>query len=169
MGKRVGIKISIVTKKSTPKITLEERLRKIAEAGLNFPAPGEMDEADRMLPLQERIRQILHIVRDQPVKSTEMVYLIMYDISSDKVRLQVAKYLERQGCIRIQKSVFILKSDNPHFQEIHDTLKDVNAYYHNEDSIILVPVNASDVRSMKLIGKNLYLQTIVDKPNTLFF
>lgn len=158
-----------MAKKKKQQYSLEEQLRKIAEAGLNRPAPTDVDAADALQPLQERIRQILHIVKDKPIKSNEMVYLIMYDISSDKVRLQVAKYLERQGCTRIQKSVFLVKTDNPHFQEIHDTLKDVNSYYNNEDSIILVPVNASDVRSMKLIGKNLYLQAIVDKPNTLFF
>ena len=93
----------------------------------------------------------------------------MYDISNDKVRLQIAKYLLKQGCVRIQKSVFMVKSSNKHFQEIYDTLKEVNAYYQNEDSIILVPINASDVRSMKLIGKNVAIATITDKPNTLFF
>ena len=109
------------------------------------------------------------IVKSGPLKANEMTYLIMYDITNNKVRLQIAKYLERQGCIRIQKSVFMVKTENPHFQEIHDTLKEVNSYYQNEDSIILVPVNASDVRSMKLIGKNVQIAAIVDKPNTLFF
>jgi len=161
-------RVSMPRKKKTQP-TLEEALRKIAEAALSHPPEEPLSEADQVQPLKERIRQMLGIIKDQPVKATEMTYLIMYDISSDKVRLQVAKYLERQGCVRIQKSVFIVKTENPHFQEIHDTLKEVNSYYNNEDSIILVPVNASDVRSMKLIGKNVYIEAIVDKPNTLFF
>lgn len=98
-----------------------------------------------------------------------MTYLILYDISNDKVRTQIAKYLLQQGCMRIQKSVFMVKSKNKQFQEIYDTLKEVNEYYQNEDSIILVPINASDVRSMKLIGKNVQIEAITDKPNTLFF
>ena len=149
-------------------ISLAERLRRLEAAGLTEQAVP-ISEEDQLLPLNERVRLMLNIVKDGPIKATEMTYLIMYDISNDKVRLQIAKYLERQGCIRIQKSVFIAKTENPHFQEIHDTLKEVNSYYQNEDSIILVPVNASDVRSMKLIGKNVQIEAIVDKPNTLFF
>lgn len=148
--------------------TLAERLHKISEAGIN-EHPDPLPEADRILPLQERIGKMLNIFKSRPIKATEMTYLIMYDITSDKVRLQIAKYLEQQGCIRIQKSVFIVKTENPHFQKIHDDLKEVNSYYQNQDSIILVPVNATDVRSMKLIGKNLQIEAIVDKPNTLFF
>ena len=147
---------------------MAERLRRLEAAGLTEQAVP-ISEEDQLLPLNERVRLMLNIVKDGPIKATEMTYLIMYDISNDKVRLQIAKYLERQGCIRIQKSVFIAKTENPHFQEIHDTLKEVNSYYQNEDSIILVPVNASDVRSMKLIGKNVQIEAIVDKPNTLFF
>lgn len=149
-------------------ISLAERLKRLEAAGIMEQAPPIAAE-DQLLPLNERVRLMLNIVKEGPLKATEMTYLIMYDISNDKVRLQIAKYLERQGCIRIQKSVFIAKTENPHFQEIHDTLKEVNSYYQNEDSIILVPVNASDVRSMKLIGKNVQIEAIVDKPNTLFF
>jgi CRISPR-associated protein Cas2 len=36
-----------------------------------------------------------------------MNYILSYDISSDKLRLRLAKCLERLGCFRIQKSVFI--------------------------------------------------------------
>ena len=148
--------------------TLSERLAKIAEAGI-AETPGPLPEADLVLPLGDRIKQMWSIIKDQPIKATEMAYVILYDISNDKVRPQIAKYLEKQGCTRNQKSVFIAKTENPHFQEIYETLKEVNSYYQNEDSIILVPVNASDVRSMKLIGKNLQIETVVDKPNTLFF
>lgn len=148
--------------------TLAEKLARIREAGIQ-EIPGPRPEADPVLPLTDRIRLMLQIIRDRPVKATEMTYLILYDITEDKVRNQIAKYLEKQGCIRIQKSVFIARSENPRFQEIHDTLREVNSYYENQDSIMLVPVNASDVRSMKIIGKNVQIEAIVDKPNTLFF
>lgn len=148
--------------------TLAETLARIAAAGIT-EAPPPLLEGEEMLPLQDRIRRMLGIIQDSPIKATDMVYLIMYDISNDKVRLQISKYLERQGCIRIQRSVFLARTDNPHFQEIHDTLKEVNSYYENEDSIILAPLNASDARAMKLIGKNVQIEAVTDKPNTLFF
>ena len=147
--------------------TLRERLERIEQAGMRPIAPESL--AEGLLTLEERIKAMLQIINDAPIKATEMTYLIMYDISNDKVRVQIAKYLLKQGCMRIQKSVFMVKSTNQHFQEIHNTLKDVNSFYNNEDSIILVPINTSDVRSMKLIGKNVQIATLTDKPNTLFF
>ncbi len=152
-------------------IGLSEALRRIKAAGIRevTPATPESGEEDFLLPLNERIIRILQIVRDDPQKATEMIYLIMYDITDNKVRTQISKYLEKQGCTRIQKSVFLARSEAKNFQEIHDTLRDVNEMYDNEDSIILVPVNASDARSMKLIGKNVQIEAITDKPNTLFF
>jgi len=147
--------------------SLKEKLAKIAAAGIKEVAAPK--KIANFLTLKERIKIILQIVQESPIKATEMTYLILYDITNDKVRLQIAKYLLKQGCVRIQKSVFMVKSSNKHFQEIYETLKEVNDYYQNEDSIILVPINASDVRSMKLIGKNVAIATITDKPNTLFF
>jgi CRISPR-associated endonuclease Cas2 len=147
--------------------TLKEELEKIAKAGIR-PIQKKVD-LEGLLTLEERVNVILRIVKSEPIKATEMTNLIMYDISNDKVRLQIAKYLLKQGCVRIQKSVFMVKSTNKHFEEIHQALKEVNSYYDNEDSIILVPINTTDVRSMKLIGKNVQIETITDKPNTLFF
>ncbi|MDG1432883.1 MAG: CRISPR-associated endonuclease Cas2 [Saprospiraceae bacterium] len=147
--------------------TLLEKLQKIKEAGIQEVQPFSAE--DELVPLNERIQLILQIIKVKPIKATQMNYLIMYDITEDKVRYQISKYLEKKGCVRIQKSVFLAKTENKFFQEIHDTLKEVNSYYDNNDSIILVPINASDVRSMKLIGKNVNIETIVNKPNTLFF
>ena len=144
------------------------RLKRIKAAGLREPAP-RLAEEDRLPGLRERIPQILGIVRNDPVKATEMVYLILYDISDNKVRREVAKYLLGAGCLRIQKSVYLIRTSNKRFTEIHDTLREVNDCYANEDSIILVPVNSSDVRAMKLIGKNVDIQLWTDPPNTLFF
>lgn len=147
--------------------TLLEKLQKIKEAGIKEVQP--VAKEDQVLHLNERIQLILQIVQSKPIKATQMIYLIMYDITENKVRYQISKYLEKKGCVRIQKSVFLAKTENKFFQEVYETLKEVNSYYENKDSIILVPINASDVRSMKLIGKNINIETIVDKPNTLFF
>ena len=148
--------------------SLKERLERIHEAGLNIPNENRKEE-EEIADLDERIQAILGIFKSKPLKSTEMNYLIMYDISDNKVRTQIANFLIREGCIRIQKSVYLVRSENKKFDEIYTALSEVNSYYENADSIILVPLNATDARSMKLIGKNVNIQAIVDKPNTLFF
>lgn len=132
--------------------------------------PGISPAEDSELPsLPDRIKTILGIVRHKPQKATTMNYLVMYDIEDNKVRKLVSKYLEKQGCIRVQKSVFMANTDHQKFNDIHSTLKDINSFYENTDSIILVPVNVADVRSMKLIGSNINVDVLVDPPNTLFF
>jgi len=151
-------------------ITLREKLEKMKAAGLLMPPDlPPVNEQDPLPPLPDRIKTILGIIRHKPQKATTMNYLIMYDIENDKVRRLVSKYLEKQGCLRIQKSVFMANTDHPKFQGIHETLKDINAFYENNDSIILVPVNVGDVRSMKLIGSNVNIDVLVDPPNTFFF
>ncbi len=151
-------------------LSLAEALRRLKDAGIREqPEQKTPQEEDPMVPLTDRIRQILNILKPAPIKSTAMTYLILYDISDNKVRTLVAKYLKSKGCVRIQHSVFLAHTENKHFQEIHTTLHEINGYYDNNDSIILVPVNASDVRSMKLIGKNINIDAITNKPNTLFF
>jgi CRISPR-associated endonuclease Cas2 len=146
---------------------LKKKLQKLVEAGIS--AEETFQSADIISPLSERIKVLLNIVTDKPKKAIEMTYLIMYDIENNKVRSRIAKYLEKNGCIRIQKSIFIAKSKSGKFEEILETLRDVQSYYQNEDSILLVPVNTSDIRSMKIIGKTLDIEILIDKPNTLFF
>jgi CRISPR-associated protein Cas2 len=155
-------------------LTLAEQLARLRKSGISKALPAGMvpdpeDAADPLPPLPDRIRTLLGIFRHRKANATEMNYLIMYDITDNKVRKLVAKYLKTQGCIRIQKSVFMASTSHPKFNQIHATLKEVNEYYENEDSIMLVPVNVADVRSMKLIGKNVNIDILTDPPNTLFF
>lgn len=149
---------------------LKERIDKIRKAGLLAEPetpPSEYQEED-LQPLSTRIERILGILRGKPIKSTTMNYLIMYDVQNNKVRSLVAKYLLKNGCIRVQKSVFLVHSDHKKFDEIRQTLVEINDVYENNDSIILVPLNISDARSMKLIGKNVNIEQIIDPPNTVF-
>lgn len=150
---------------------LKERIAKLKAAGLtvNEEKTNCVDDEDLVLaPLPERIKEILGILKSKPVKATTMNYLILYDISNNKVRRLVAEYLLSKGCIRIQKSVYLCHSKHKKFTEIKDTLVDINDTYENEDSIILIPINISDARSMKLIGSNINIDQIVDPPNTVF-
>lgn len=147
--------------------TLAEKLQKIRQAGLPAPAPPvQVDDLD---DLKTRIEKLLHLLQTAPKRPTTMTFLVLYDIENDKVRHQVARYLKQHGCIRIQKSVFMASQPHSRFQKIMNDLKEIQSFYENNDSIILVPINTEDARSMKVIGRDVQIETIIDKPNTLFF
>lgn len=149
---------------------LKARIAKLKSAGFNFFSENETQKGEEveLKPLAERIQFILKIIQNRPLKATTMNYLILYDIEKNKVRNLIAKYLLSKGCIRIQKSVFLAHTDHKKFDEIKNTLAEINEIYHNHDSIILVPLNVSDARSMKLIGQNVNIDQIIDPPNTVF-
>lgn len=149
-------------------LRLADRIARLKKSGISSP-PADLDPEDMLEPLPARIRSILGIVHHQSRQATDMNYLVMYDIADNKVRKLVAQYLKSQGCIRIQKSVFMANTTHGRFNDIHETLKEVNEQYENEDSIMLVPVNVADVRSMKLIGKNVSVDILTDPPSTVFF
>ncbi len=152
---------------------LKARVAKLLAAGFTVGDNGLKNNKsgvgdDDLKPLPERIQLILGIIKSQTVKATTMNYLIMYDIEKDKVRSLIAKYLLSQGCIRVQKSVFLCHSNHAKFDQIKDTLVEINEIYENKDSIILIPLNVSDARGMKLIGQNVNIEQIIDPPNTVF-
>ena len=154
------------------KFDLKEKVARIIASGFVACDPVadavDMNPDDLLLPLPDRIRLLLNILRDKPQKSTSMNYLILYDIENNKIRRLISKYLVQKGCVRVQKSVFLCHTDHIEFEDIKQTLADINEAYDNSDSIILVPMNISDARSMKLIGKNVNIAQIVDPPNTVF-
>ena len=61
----------------------------------------------------------------------------MYDIESNKVRNQVAKYLLRKGCFRVQRSIFLADLNNQDYEQIRSDLSEVQACYDNHDSIMI--------------------------------
>ncbi len=128
-----------------------------------------MKQDPNVIPdLPQRIKIILNIIKNKPKKPGDMIYIIMYDIESNIVRNEIAKFLIRKGCIRIQKSVYLIRNKPEHIMKIYRSLVDVQQTYDNQDSIILVPVDVSSLKSMKLIGKEVNIEKIIDKPNTLF-
>ncbi len=156
-----------MSKPHNVEFNLKEKLLLLKKSGNNIPViSGEIDD---LANLSERVKLILGIIQSSPKKSLNMNVLILYDIESNKVRKLIAKFLISKGCVRIQKSVYMINTTAVNFNEIYTVLKDINEFYENKDSIMLVPVNISDVRSMKLIGNNVNIDLIVDPPNTLFF
>jgi len=156
-------------KKRKP-LNFAEVIRLIKRAGLpegNILKAGEIKD----MPLEDfnqRIRQVLNIYNTGK-KTNEMIFFIMYDIEHNKVRTHIAKYLLSKGCIRLQKSVFIAQKPRAVFDELYSTLKEVQDMYDNEDSILLLPVSTDEMHAMKLIGKNISFDVVMDNKNVIIF
>jgi CRISPR-associated endonuclease Cas2 len=158
-------------RRKSKEFSLIDALKKMKDAGLNPPADKDENQGERgiMPDLQGRIKEILNIYKSAPLKSNRMIYFVMYDIEENKVRNYIAKYLINKGCIRIQKSVFIADTERRVCDEIHKTLKEVQSFYKNADSIFIIPVSTDEIRSMKIIGQSIDFSLFLEKPNTLFF
>ena len=77
--------------------------------------------------------------------------------------------LERMGCFRMQKSIFLADLSIQKYETIKSDLAEVQSLYENHDSIIVCPVSSDFLQSMKVIGKHINLDVITRSKNTLFF
>lgn len=89
-------------------------------------------------------------------------------IENDKIRRMVAKLLEKQGCIRVQKSVFFARIHRRRYHELTDLLRQIQLLYENDDSILLLPVGEDMLNSLQCIGRSFDLELITAPKNTLF-
>ena len=146
-----------------------KKMQKAALTGKTTLLVKNNDTLD-MPNINLRIEAILKIFNKTDSKNVNnMLFFIMYDIEKNKIRQQIAKYLIKKGCVRVQKSVFFASTDRKLFAEIAQTLHEVNQIYDNTDSIILIPVSKDEVQAMKLIGQNLDFNFVANPPGTLFF
>ena len=98
-----------------------------------------------------------------------MLFFVMYDIESNKVRTLIHKYLKRKGCTPIQRSIFLANTSMDVYEEIKADLVAVQEAYENNDSIIVLPVSTDYLRMMKIIGQKIEIDVITHSRNTLFF
>lgn len=148
-----------------------EVLRKLKCSGLeDSPVINRLAvRADDLPTLQQRIDAILGLIRQTKKQGGKMLFFVMYDIESNKVRYNIVKYLERMGCYRIQKSIFLANLSMEKYEQIKKDMVEVQSLYENHDSIIVCPVSSDILRSMKIIGQNINLDVITQNKNTLFF
>lgn len=146
-------------------------LKKISEAG--FSETNRLNTTNNETigidKIDKRIADIISIIQDPNRKKKDMIFFVMYDIESNKVRNLVAKYLIAQGCIRIQNSIFIADAPQERCTSIKNDLKAVQAAYDNNDSIIVCPINADNIAAMHIIGKEIDLDLVTKGKNSLFF
>lgn len=160
-------------KKKRPQLSWVETMRLLKRGGIEsvrqrHPQPLQVEEA--LESMSVRIEMMIQFFKRSAFqKPSDMYCFIMYDITDNKIRNYIAKYLLKQGCQRIQKSVFMASMKRDNFNEIHQTLKEVNDLYDNRDSIIFVPVGEYHVQDMKVVGKNIDFSLVINTPNTLFF
>ncbi len=149
-------------------------MQKIINARLKLP-PRENNNDDEketdndIGSLDQRIQKILGIVRDTKTKDNHMVFFVMYDIRSNKVRRLIFKYLTRKGCTPIQRSIFLAEAPIDVFQQIQSDLAEVQQAYENKDSIIVLPITTDYLRMMKIIGQHIAVDVITHAKSTLFF
>lgn len=93
----------------------------------------------------------------------------MYDITSNKVRTLIAKFLLKKGYTRIQKSIFMADMPSDEVQDIAQKLTEIQKMYDNNDSILIVPLSEDYARAMKIIGQEVDIDLILHSKNTLFF
>lgn len=125
---------------------------------------GNLDE----LPtLPERIRQILNIISSAERKPGYMICFIMYDITSNKVRTSIAKFLLKKGCTRVQKSIFMADMPSDEVQDIAQKLSEIQKMYDNNDSILIVPLSEDYARAMKIIGQDVDIDLILHSIGTI--
>lgn len=161
-----------MAKKKILELDFVERMKALAKAGLkdSLPPNRDMDKkTDELLSLEERLEEIFEITEKRDRNIGNMLFFVMYDIENNKVRSLVSKYLIKNGCTRIQKSIFLADLPSEKYEQIRSDLTEVQEAYENFDSILVVPISTDYLKSMKIIGKNISVDVITKSKNTLFF
>ena len=159
-------------RKKKPPLSFVESMLKMQEAGIfDSPSPNieSIDNVMDIPTLEERLKCIFQIVESSHRPANYMLFFVMYDIESNKVRRHVVKYLERKGCTRVQKSIFLADLPSSTYNQIRCDLADVQACYDNEDSILIVPITTDYLKAMKVIGQSINIDVITKSKNTIFF
>ncbi len=160
-------------RKKKPPLTFVQKMLKLYASGLGKEpaAPNREPDAgiDALPSLEQRLQAIFNITNNKKRPASQMLFFVMYDIESNRVRRQVVKYLERQGCSRVQKSIFLADLPNAKYEQIKSDLAEVQACYENEDSILVVPISTDYLKAMKVIGQTINVDVITKSVNTLFF
>lgn len=163
-------------RKKRPAITILQMMGQLKDSGMSHtteiphsPTETKKQDWEDLPDLQSRIRKILAMTESPERSPGNMLFFVMYDIESDKVRRLVAKYLEEKGCTRVQRSIFLADLPIATYERIRNDLAEVQSCYENADSILVVPVSTDMMRSMKIIGKNISIDVITNSRTTLFF
>lgn len=145
------------------------KMMRLRKAGL---VPSDvLDPGDEgiMLPVSKRIEKLNAMLeKSRTRKPGYAMFFVMYDIENNRVRRIIAKYLEKKGCVRIQKSVYFADIKRRVYVEVRDTLKAVNDMYENNDSIFFIPVSEDNLDKLGVIGRNIDFEYMTRHVTTMF-
>ena len=146
-------------------------MKKTKKAGLSNLEQLVVNENHELgnLSISERIQKVMEIINKENRNHTSVYSFITYDISDNKIRGHIARYLQRLGLIRVQYSVFFGDIHRDDFNKIKQTLKEINDMYENHDSIFIIPIGEDVLNKTKVIGKNVDFEVIAEIRSTLFF
>lgn len=152
-------------------LSFVEKMKKFSRAGIPKPlSPNRTTgNLDGFTSLEQRVNFLLNIVKQTKRPFNHMLFFVMYDIESTKVRNQIVKYLLKNGCTRVQKSIFLADLPFNDYEQIRNDLAEVQQCYENNDSILIVPISTDYLKSMKIIGQSIDIDLIMKSKNTMFF
>lgn len=81
------------------------------------------------------------------------MYMILYDISSGKVRGQIVKFLKNKGLYRLQKSIFAGKVKKIYIEEI--ILESSKIISEKTDSFIVLKIDRDSFKNIKYFGQDI--------------
>jgi len=95
-----------------------------------------------------------------------MLVWVVYDITSDKVRLKVAKICKNYCLYRVQKSDFLGDINKNQKDELLLQCKDITD--EEKDSVYVFPMCDEDFKKVRMIGKAFDKNLISDEVKALF-
>ena len=83
-----------------------------------------------------------------------MKYILMYDISVNKKRYIVSKILKEFGCVRVQKSVFMIEGTENLVKNIKSQLKK----YFRGESLVIIPLEQKMLEKSKGLNDRFHMK-----------
>lgn len=146
-------------------------MKKIKKAGITNSkqlVETNLKQETLDMDLTKRVKTILDMIRNKKRNSHNIFVYVIYDVSDSKIRNHISKYLQRNGLIRVQLSVFFGDITRELFNEIKQVLTKINDMYENSDSIFIIPIGEDILNKTTVIGVNVDFEIIAETKTTLF-
>ena len=96
-----------------------------------------------------------------------MHYVICYDLENDRLRDRVAKLLQKQGCSRVQRSVFVARGlERREYSALRTALRRLLARHPcgPADSLLFIPLREGEETRIEAIGLNNAVTSLAAPP-----
>lgn len=100
------------------------------------------------------------------MKKTDTLVWIIYDITENKPRTQIAKLCKEAGLYRVQKSVFLGTINRNRLDELSMQIEEYTN--SDSDSVYIFPMCTPDFKKVSLIGQAFDKRLVTDEVRALF-